>query len=355
MGSLCVRSSWLRAAALAACLSVPFVTACTDPIYLDDAGDEAGEPPPDGANLPPSCEEPSCQTPAPMDGGTDGGGDSTHDGGDDAEVSTVPEGGLDAIRSQWVGLYATRSFLFAFDSPLETEARFLTLAEIKPSADGGLVLEEELCLYDGEWAFLVMGRLRVEFTGTRVSSALTFTADGFDSTQGKAAIGYEASASGCSEGGTAPARPHQVWLAGGSCDCLNGQPVPTSVRDCRLSDEDLDQKPGFTFKAMIGPSTYQYHLVQQERLRLLNGYKLGERLYADREFADTTNVLGCIADGTPKRVADCPLGDGWQCPANTQKAELVPLRAPLTCRQVIDREAGLFTSPQPSFPSSCRR
>ncbi|HEX6240582.1 MAG TPA: hypothetical protein VFZ61_06810, partial [Polyangiales bacterium] len=162
-------------------------------MYVDDAGDDAGDdggPAGDATSPAPNCEEPSCLTPPQMDGGADAD-EPMLDSGGDAEPLTAPEAGLDPARSAWVGRYATRSFLFAQDTPLETTGRFLTLAEIKPGSDGGLVLEEELCLFDGEWVFVVKGRLRVAFPGTRASSTLTYTEDMFSSAQAKARIGYE--------------------------------------------------------------------------------------------------------------------------------------------------------------------
>jgi hypothetical protein len=350
---------WLRAASLAL-----IVSSCTEPAYLDPDASEAGKEevvvpgdasapeasmPPDAARTP-LCESPAC-------GPTHEAG-MPEDASADADAAPSEGSGLDAVRQRWAGRYATRSYLFAYSAPLETASRLLTLAEIKPTVDGGLVLEEELCLFEGEWSFFFTGHLRVEFKGAHVSSPMTFDDQRFSSMQAKASIGYGPAPSGCTAGVTSvEIQPDQVWLGSMfTCDCPRNADVPTSIRDCRLTNEDGDDAPGFTFNLTLAGSSVEFHVAQEERLRLINGYRVGERLYADREFLDTTKVIDCTIDNVDKPAADCPLGGASKtCPTNTHKTELVRIEPNLGCREIMEREAGLFLSPAPAaFPSSCR-
>jgi hypothetical protein len=338
--------------------------ACTPPQYYgdEDTGTRGHEPSADpdaGSDVALAqeasvtlCEGTACAT-SPSEAGA--AENVPEDAAADAEPRLAPEAGLDPIRGTWVGRYATRSYLFAWDAPLETHARFLTLAEIKPTADGGLVLEEELCLFDGEWSFFVTAQLRVLYADSRLSAPLQFDAEGFSAMPARALVGYSAQASQCSEGAsTAQAEPYQVWLPNQVCDCPRTDALPTSVRDCRLTDADHDQKPGFTFSATGAGTTVTYHVAQEERLRLLNGYRVDQRLYADREFSHVTTIVGCVIDGTTKRPDECALGRSATCPAEHNKVELVPIAPGLGCRQIIERETGLFQVPMPSFPSRCK-
>jgi hypothetical protein len=347
---------WVRATCWLPLLSL---WACTEPLYSVDGGDEAGSRQPSqdgdvgddaatalvpGMNEAGLCEGTSCVEAGASDPQLDAG-----------PISPAPDSGLDPVRSIWAGRYATRSFLYSWDGLVESTARLLTLAEIKPLPNGGLVLEEEQCLWEGGWTFIIVSQLRLVFPGTKASAELTFDEKKFESKQAKTMVGYGPAPSSCTSGVTSvPAAPEQVWNTNSSCDCPRTAEVPSSARDCRITDADKDQKPAFTFKVTIGSSRFDYHVTQEERLRLLNGYKHGEKLYADREWLDSTRVVGCVVDGVPKRIADCPLGGGFNCPARHNKTELVKLDDPnIGCEEIIQREVGLFSPSSPVFPAAC--
>lgn len=336
---------------------------CAEPVY--DAGDGGDDMEPD-ARLPgapdgsssseatvPTCEGPactaSCETPPCTDEPEAG---APEDAGPD--VGPSPEAGLDPIRSSWVGRFATRSFLYSWDGLVEGSARFLTLAQIKPGPDGTLLLEEELCLWEGGWALFVTSQARIIFPGTTASSTLRFDAESFESMEAIAPIGYGASPSGCEAGAaTIQAQPEQVWLTNNTCDCPRSTAVPSSARDCRVTDTDPDRKPGYTFNATLASSRFEFHVTQEERLRFLNGYRVGDRLFAERLFADTTHVIGCVIDGVAKRPTDCPLGGAAYCPSSHNKAEFAPILPNVGCREIIQREEGLFMKQRPPFPAAC--
>lgn len=344
-------------------LALLALCACTEPLYSVDGGGEAGQlPSPNSdasaeagsSNGPPAgseaglCEGASCGDAGPSDARV-----FDQDGGAEP-LATEIDSGLDPVRSIWAGRYATRSFLYSYDGLVESTARFLTLAEIKPLPDGGLVLEEELCMWEGGWTFIIVSQLRLIYPGTKTSTVLTFDEQTFESKESKALIGYDAAPSGCTSGvTTVAAQPEQVWTTNSTCDCPRNTEVPSSPRDCRLTDTDSDKKPGFTFNVTIGSSRFNYYVTQEERLRLLNGYQVEGRLFAEREFLERTRVVGCSVDGVAKRIEDCPLGGGMNCPAAHNKAELVKIKADIGCKEIIQREEGLFSPLRPAFPAAC--
>jgi hypothetical protein len=350
-----VRGAWL--------LAFVVFGACTEPRFFADAGADGGFQDPEGPTDPRDGTVPAPPS-MPDEAGTCEGtacpGDATPPDPPDAMMGAVvpvvaPDGGLDALRAPWVGRFATRSFLFSWDGLVESTARLLTLAEIKPTPEGGLVLEEELCLWEGGWVFIVTTQAHIEFPGTKASAALTFTNDNFESLQLKAAVGYGPAPSACTAGvTTTQAQPGQAWLTTNSCDCPRNADVPSSPRDCRLTDADKDRKPGYTFPAKVASSNYDFHVAQEERLRLLNGYRVGEQLFAAREFLDTTKIIECTIEGATRRGADCPTGAGEYCPAAHNKTEFVRIKPDIGCREIIQREDGTFTKQPPPFPAACR-
>lgn len=337
--------------------------ACTDPQFRMDAGGEdtpqedAGSPGQEldtGTLLPTAleagCEAAFCTTPmlAP---------DTGMAGPEHAAVpdASAPDATLDPLHSMWVGRYAARSFLFSYDSPLKSSARLLTLAQIMPDADGGLVLDEQPCHFQGTWNFFGTGELRVEFPEVHYRSHVLYDAEHFHSAEAVAALGYTAEPPRACDAGTTTiaATDDQVWLQS-TCDCPRSLSVlPTALRDCRLTDPDKDRMPGVTFQATFETSTVIYRVVQEERVRLHNGYRMKDRLYADREFLDTTKILNCVINGDATSADRCPIGAAKPCPKEHNDTELVPIPAHWGCAQIIERELSTFALQQPAFPASC--
>lgn len=340
---------------------------CTDPVFtptpdasLDAGGPgdiqgteakDAGADLPDTGALAPAgeeCEGGPCRS-------VDGSAPWTHDGGagDAGPGADAGDAALDPVRAKWAGHYATRSALFTFDDPFKGSARLLSLVDIVPTPDGGLRLEEQLCDFEGDWTFFVTGVLKYQFVEAHGSAALTYDVNGFDAEQMTLQIGYGPAPAGCTPGATMMKGEGQVWLTTSTCDCPRSEDPPTSARDCRVIDPEADREPGATFSAAVDASPIVFRVVQEERVRLLKGYRLGDRLYADRWFEDTTHILSCILNGVPTLAANCPLGAAKSCPSRHNKVEFVSLKEPLTCAQVIAMELALFLSPLPNYPETC--
>src|SRR5690606_8187550 len=96
-----------------------------------------------------------------------------------------------------------------------------------------------------------------------------------------------------------------------------------------------------------------FRVAQEQRLRLLNGYRIGDRLYAQREYADVTKVLSCTIDGRPARLEDCALGTIGPCPAMFHPVEMARIHPQHGCAEIRERETGLFNKLKPEFPGGC--
>jgi hypothetical protein len=279
----------------------------------------------------------------------------------DAQAAT-PDAQLDPVRATWAGRYAARSWVFAhstwMSNPINTYARYLTLVQIKPSADGGLVLEEEICFFDAAFTLIYTAHFDVTYpAGTRLSAPLVFGADHFSSISAAAQIGYGPPPADCA--GAASSRsstPVRPWLTDNVCECpddLTAQ--PTSAKDCRVYDSDGDGFPGNTFRTSLDDGTKGVaRVTQEQRLRLLNGYRSGDRLYAQRQFSDATSVLSCTVNERPARIEDCALGSEGACPAAYNPVELYRIEDKYGCSDIIQREQGWFLSARPEFPVGCQ-
>ncbi len=345
------------------------LSGCTDPVFTSeganvgsdgaspvapqrtefaDTGTElldTGAAPPVGDD----CEGGPCRS-------SDGAAPSLpNDGGasDDGPTADAGDAALGPVRAKWAGHYATRSALFTFDDPFKGSARLLTLVDIVPTPEGGLRLEEEICDFEGDWTFFVTGVLKYQFVNARGSVPLTYDLDGFAGEQMNLQIGYGPTPAGCTPGATMAKGEAQTWLTTPTCDCPRSNDPPTSARDCRVTDPEADKEPGATFTAAVDASPIVFRIVQEERVRLSEGYRRGDRLYADRWFEDTTRILSCTLNGVQTPAANCPLGAAKSCPSRHNKVELVSLKEPLTCAKVIAMEQALFLSPLPNYPETC--
>lgn len=274
------------------------------------------------------------------DGGSlDAGADRS---GDEAGTAGDP------VRDRWLGRYAVRTALFAVDGILQNAAQMLSLVEIKRGGDG-LVLEEQLCKFEGGWNdLLVEGQLRFLFPDTKQQAPLSYDADTFSSAVNVFTYGYGPLPPGCATASSLALGPVPPWRSG-DCLCVQDPGPPSDLRDCRINDVDGDGQAGFSFQFAVSGIPWVYQAVQEERIRYLNGYRQGDRLFAGQEFDLNTSILGC--SGPP---GDCQPSDGTSCPAKYNRSEFAPIMGDFTCARAIEREPDLFPGPVVAFPAGCR-
>jgi hypothetical protein len=349
-------------------LAFGYAAACTDPIFdsvdasdsvegTDAAADENKRDAPEtGADACASCSVDAAA--ADSDGAVLPALDADT-APTDAQAPLPEAAALDPVRSRWAGRYATRSYVFAYSPAyfLETFGKYLTLAQVKPSADGGLMIEEEICRFESSFNVGLSAYFSVDYpTGTALSAPLSFDADRFSSMAASAHVGYGPTPADCAGAMTSRiAGAPRPWLTDNVCDCpRDPAAMPISAKDCRVLDSDADGFAGATFRTTFASSVGVARVTEEQRLRLLNGYQTADRLYAQREFIERTNTLSCTLDGRVARVEECRLGIDGPCPPAFNPVELVRIEASYSCREIIDREQGLFTSPRPAFPAGCQ-
>lgn len=317
-----------------------------------------------------SCSEDSCASDARVTSGVEADASvsdaGTTEAGSAALIDASPNVNvmLDAVRSKWAGRYATRSYVFALDGA-KTYASYLTVVEIKPTAEGGLVMEEQLCrfksMFNNSVAGLAMHEVKYP-ASTRLSATLTYTSERFSSQTGSAKVGYGDAPADCAgQAMSSSSMPVRTWLVGNVCTCPTDLSVlPADVKDCRVYDQDNDTYPGTTYQASyqlgaFAPQSTVFRVAQEIKLRLVNAQRMGDRLFAQREFADFTKSFSCVTDGKQERpeIGDCPLGIVNPCPAELNPAELVQITAQQDCDYVIQKESTLFTTAEPDFPAAC--
>jgi hypothetical protein len=155
----------------------------------------------------------------------------------------------------------------------------------------------------------------------------------------------------CSSADSAPPRSEQSWLRS-SCGCPepDASMLPAQESDCRVTDPDHDGRPGATLSMLVSGQEWTYEVLQQVRLRYLNGYRGRNGLYAELETRAETKVLRCFeTDLTP----GCQLRDPAPCAAKYNKTEFVEVGDEYDCVRVIAEKAGLFPNPMPMFPAAC--
>ena len=206
-----------------------------------------------------ACEEPrfSDREDAALDGGMEL---STCDGAScfqtqrpDVDGTLQPDTGAPDTqvdpRTRWEGRYAAYSQLFAAGVP-PSFAEYFSLVEIKREGTG-LVMEQQLCLFDGGWnALLIAGHLRFAYPAeARARSVLSYDMESFSTSAMTFYVGMTESSTCPAGAATAPASIDQArWLAGQSCECAT-TPQPANSKDCRVLDSDKDQQPGVTLFA----------------------------------------------------------------------------------------------------------
>jgi len=284
-----------------------------------------------------ACEAAQC--PAAPDLGWDAGG--LLDASYDAVVMTG-----DPVRDSWIGRYAVRSAMYSVDGILHGSAELLSLVEIKAGATG-LVLEEQLCKFEGGWNTLgIEGYLRFEFPPSKSSATMSYTDKDFASATNTFAFGYGELPEAC-VGASTLAVPPAPWR---TSDCICAQEIgpPSDLRDCRITDPEPDTHPGITLNGLVNGSVWSYYGVQQQRIRYLNGYRRGQNLYASQEGRDTTHIFDCAGPPT-----GCIIGAAVPCPPKYNESQFVPILGDYDCKRVVLEEAGLFPTPIPAFPAAC--
>jgi hypothetical protein len=271
-----------------------------------------------------------------------------------------PDGGLDAVRAGWVGRYAARSWVFSFDNAdiisVQTLGSYLTLVDITPSPDGGLTLREEVCRFDSGFQAAGIGvHVRIDYPpGVSLTTPLSYDAQRFSTQTASAYAGYGAAPAGCTPGATAMAGgPVRPWLTNNMCDCPTTNAPPISARDCRVIDSDSDGQPGNTFTITTGGSVGVYNVAQEQPLALVNGYREGERLYAQRQYGDKTKVLSCTIDGKAAALSSCALGTVGACLPTYNPVEMLRIQPQQGCADIRQRELAWFERAQPAFPTGC--
>ena len=258
----------------------------------------------------------------------------------------------DARFEPWVGRYAARSFMYGTDGPLRPSAETLSIVEIVPRGDR-LMLEQKWCVYEGVVTFVLEGYLRYEFPSSLppVTAEMVLDGSSFSTKLTTYTLGYQQEApSACASSDRAHLSTEQSGLFG-TCQCpADESTMPARAADCRVTDPDQDGLPGATFELLVSGATWTYQVVQEVRLRYLNGYRGRNGLYADLESNATTQLLKC---SEPDLVPDCALRDPLPCPAKYNKSEFVPIDDDYDCRRVMAEKEGLFPSPIPMFPPAC--
>lgn len=280
----------------------------------------------------------------------------THDAAvEPAESGAQATGGstddtVDPLWRPWIGRYAARIFLYAYDGLLRPVSEELSLVVIEPQGDK-LVLKQQLCLYEGNWQFLLEGNVRYRYPeSVRLEAELKPTRRSFETLLTRFQLGFDPEPPpGCSAGSMAPS--DQPWHQG-ACSCPR-QPSapPVDASDCRVLDPDDDGKPGVTFDAAISGTRLAYYAAQDVEVRYTNGYRIDDRLYANVESTITNSVFGCTR---PDASNGCTIGDAKSCPAEFNKIIFVPLADDdYDCDRIVSERAGLFPEPMPPFPSAC--
>ena len=330
------------------------LSACADPRFGDtDAGGagQLGNGQDAQQGLP--CDAGSC--PDSPNGGPDADGpdadgpdadgpdaDSPADASDDGAALTG-----DPVRDTWIGRYAVRSAMYSVDGFLHSVAEMLSLVQIKASG-AGLVLEEQLCKFEGGWnTVLVEGYVRYEFPPVKSTATMSYTSEGFGSATNIFAYGYAEPPAACLGAATLAVDPAPPWWTG-DCSCTQESGPPTDLSDCRITDPEPDSHPGITLDALVNGTVWPYYGVQQQRVRYLNGYRQGNRLYASQEARDTTHIFEC-----PGAPAGCLVGAAVACPPRYNTSEFAPIAGNYDCQRLVLEESGLFPTPIAPFPAAC--
>jgi hypothetical protein len=252
------------------------------------------------------------------------------------------------------GRYAVRAFSFArAGAPQSREDVLLVSIE---AVGGELRLIEQTCASSFGWnAGSLVARavlrspearsprsLRVEYDGQYWSTLSDVYTHGYASSPPQA----------CAGGASATPSAEQGWITG-SCRCESGA-LPSGADDCRVTDPDGDDKPGFTLDVVVGGFPSEYYVVERQLDRYVNGTIAESGLHVAFTAKESQDALvGCLGtcDLTPPQACP-PVGANyaWFAPL----PELDAGGADWTCAAVMGALPELFRDrPAPAFPQGC--
>jgi hypothetical protein len=369
--------SWIPTAGLA-------LLGCSEPIFDGSgasdggadadamAGNDASAPPEprpgqdgggreevdaDAAHKPaPTGDAAAATTSAPA--GSDGGDGqvaaaSASDGG---SIVAPAAPNLPAWSAQLAGDYALQAFTFSEDRRIVIRWRGLSLARIA-LVDGHYQAQVTGCELvalsasgsssgDARSPNFPPRRHRVDLIGEQTFNIVPIdVAFGYDTVQPPACAGRF--------GSSAVKRPFQTWISGDTCRC-SGEALP-AVDDCRVTDPDGDNRPGYTAMARTIAGTTTIWGINEIRSSFVQGrIGVGRAHSALYQLNEQTVQFGC--DGalcsTASTSVDCATEHH---PVRFAPLErLVPPPAGWTCTGIVERAATIFPEPPPPFPASCR-
>lgn len=325
---------------------------CASGRQLPEPDDSGAEPGPTEAGV--------SELGAGSDGAELGSGDAGDAMSPAADSDAAPEDAQD-WKQQMLGTYALRLRSYGREQTLGSLASFATqqlfIAEVTLDAEGEVTMTTTLC-EDESNLVTVLSATRLRVLKPEVFPRRTYQVqfeDGEFHTVGLPIIvGYNATAPDeCVPGQKIMRREEQVWMTSGRCDCPVSDAPPTLLTDCRLTDPDMDEKPGYTIEATGFIRGMDY-------CRLQEGGQ-----FEDGTIAEDGKLTATYARNNDFYQIDCASGDctranGSSCPGvrNTAEFALVELApgAELTCPDLLTqiRAGGLLSPEQPAIPPECR-
>lgn len=284
---------------------------------------------------------------------------------DPGPVDATSLQGADAGTQWWARLktiYALRIRFFGRDRALGEAASFkheiIALAHLSVDETGRVAMQTQRCRDHG--ALNGLGGLTDDFHWLypeRLAPEhfeLVLRDGKVQTSAAPRTLGYQAtSPAECKPGASLASRPDQVWIADGKCTC-GAEPLPMFATDCRVTDADADEQPGFSVQ----------HTGFEERVegarttdssQIVNGV-LSADGRIQGSFIENYNFLG-LSCGT----SACLHNDILVCPLEQNPVQFEPLPdnspagAAWDCSSVLDQadQGRFFTNEMFTFPSGC--
>lgn len=229
----------------------------------------------------------------------------------------------------------------------------LWLADVAIEADGRVMMTTRVCQDRTHIGMSFLGESWAEMVSPEVLAGRRFEllyVNGQFRTEGAPALhGYTDDVPPeCAPGRTAAARPDQVWLRNGTCDCPSATTPPTSPNDCRVTNPDDDAFPGYTIRLSGGFTGFDYI-----RNKDASQFEEGRIDPDKRHSARYTRIydfyqLGCARP-------PCARSSPEFCPSVPNVVEFAPLTEPLTCAELVRQtDDGRLFRPEPlRAPAGC--
>jgi hypothetical protein len=252
------------------------------------------------------------------------------------------------------GHYAVRVALFTEDQRVMIRWNELAYVDIQPAGDQLEALVTP-CSENAETASgLSSGGRGVSTLATR-RHRVNITSNSFSLVPIDVAIGYDDAQPAACDGQVGKAvtkRPVQTWIRGDTCQCTVEE-VP-AVDDCRVSDPDQDNRPGYTTKSQTVTGSSTEWGVTEDRSSYVSG-QVGEAgahtaLYQVDEQGALYGCEGALCN-VPSVSVDCAVEYN-----HVQFALLDRLATPSGgwgCAAVVERVSSLFPASAPAFPGRC--